>query len=163
MIVRAAEIWGKALHNPKFDNGDNSQAGGLGHMLATMNMQNAKENVPSLVDQVEKFKKVLVSNLIAQRDSGEYFRGWLDTDYHPCKELAGAANEAGIPHNLFSCKSTVMINEDCVGASFGYGSERINHYPLPNGKWLLTTLTGSDITKIIDQVMNGNLMGLRVE
>lgn len=163
IIQRAAELWGRKLHNPAFDNGDNSAAGGMTHMLATMNIQSAKGDVGDIVKSVEMFKKELVKSLIAARESGEYFPTWLDTDYHPCKELAEAAGKAGIPGSLFSCKSSVSMYEDSVGTSFGYGAGTVYHYPLPGGKWLITSLRGEDISKIIDLVVSGNDLGLEVE
>ena len=163
IIGRAVELWCRSLFNPAFNNGDNSEAGAMGHMLATMNMQNAKAGVDDLRSRVEIFRKTLIANLIKKRDGGDYFNCWLDTDYHPCADLAEAAAIAGIPNSLFSCKSSVMMREGCVNSSFGYGIEGQNHYPLPDGKWLITTLSGGDIDKVINQVIEGNLMGLVVE
>jgi hypothetical protein len=97
------------------------------------------------------------------RDGAEYLNPWLDVDYNPCEELARAADHAGIPHSQFSCKSSVYMRMDYVSTSFGYGVDDTYHYPLPDGGWLLTTLQGPDIDKMIKQIMSGNFMGLTVE
>lgn len=34
-------------------------------------------------------------------------------------------------------------------------SEIVWHYPLPNGKWLVTRLQGSDIDKVIEYAVGG--------
>ena len=97
------------------------------------------------------------------RDSDEYFPKWLDVDYGPCKELANAADKAGIPKSQFSCKSTVSMHDNHVSTSFGYGAENINHYPLSDGSWLLTTLSGSDMDKVKQSALDGNPLGLTIE
>lgn len=163
IISRAVDLWCKKLFKPVFDNGDDSEVGAIGGILATVNIQRAKNGIDDLQARVEVFRKTLIESLIETRDSEDYFNRWLDTDYHPSPELAKAADIAGIPHSLFSCKSSVMMREGCVTSSFGYGADNQNHYPLPDGRWLITTLSGSDMDKVIDQVMGGNLMGLTVE
>lgn len=166
IIQRAAELWGRKLYTPVFDNGDNSEVGFLGHALATMNMQYDKDTVDDLGVSVGVFKKSLVEELIRIRDTDdEYLDCYLGVDYHPCKYLADAATKASIPHSLFSCKSHIYLAEDHVTASFGYGAESMNHYPLPGGGWLITTLRGSedDMLKIIDHVIAGNTMRFDVE
>lgn len=163
IIERAAELWGRKIHRPVFDNGDQTRLGGYGMALATLNIHADKENIHDMEERVEKFKKSLIDALITTRDSGEHFNTFLDTDYHPCKELVVAADEAGIPYSQFSCKSTVHMMEDCVSASFGYGAENIYHYKMPDNSWLITTLRGSDIAKIIDLIMGGDDLGLTIE
>ena len=163
LIERAAELWARKLQTPIFDNGDNSAMGGLTHILATTNMQSAKDRTDNLEKQIADFKKILIYNITTLQDSDKHWIPWLDTDYNPCKHLADAAAEAGIPESLFSCKSSVSMREDHVSTSFGYGAEYVNHYPLSDGRWLITTLSGSDIKKVIEQIMKGNDMGFTVE
>ena len=163
IIERAVELWCRKLHNPVFDNGDDTPQGFLSEGLAAMVIENDKEKMPDREAQIERFRKALVLNLKAIRDRDDYFPLWLDVDYGPCKELAEAAETAGIPHSQFSCKSSVSMLDDCVSTSFGYGAERVNHHPMPDGRWLITTLTRSDISKVIDDAMDGNHLGLMIE
>lgn len=163
IIERAVELWCRKLKAPIFDNGDVSSNGFMGTALATMNIESAKESVSDMDLSIDVFRKSLTHTLIAARNSDSYFSCYLSTDYHPCEQLSNAADEAKIPHNLFSCKSSVYMYKDRVGASFGYGADTINHYPIATDKWLLTTLSGSDIHKIISEVNNGNEMGFEIE
>ena len=163
IIHRAVELWCRKLLEPVFDNGDDSFNGFISKSLATFNIETAINEVANLQSNINKFKKVLTANLIKLRDSNEYIHPFLDVDYGPCKILTDAANEAGIPYELFSIKSSVYMGEDHVRVSFGYGGEFVNHYPIDGDKWLITTLTGSDLSKIIDQIVLGNEMGLTIE
>ncbi len=124
-------------------------------MLHTARIQDEK---PDGMDvRVEIFRKSLTETLIKKRESKEYFEYFLDVDYTPCKELCDAANIAEIPHSQFSVKSSVVMYENFVQISFGRGAKHINLYPLPNGKWLHTTLMGSDVdmNMIIDYISEG--------
>ncbi len=56
IISRAVDLWCKKLFNPAFNNGDNSEAGAMGHMLATMNIQSTKNGVDNLQERVEIFR-----------------------------------------------------------------------------------------------------------
>lgn len=162
MLERAAELWARKLANPVFDNGDNSELGFLTMGLASLNIQADKEKQSDAEweKRRQRFKNVLIRNLQDQLERGYI---WLDVDYHPCQILADAAQEAEIPASQFSCKSSVSVHSDKVSTSFGYGAEYVNHYPLPNGDWLITTLSGSDISKIIDLVAAGQDLGLTIE
>jgi hypothetical protein len=163
IIERAVELWCRKLHRPVFDNGDDSLAGIFTEGLATMNINSAVQSVDNLHASIEQFRTALTRDLIEKRDSNEHFYSFLSVDYGPCEDLAKAADEAGIPHDLFSVKSTVQVDATKVSTSFGYGAEYINHYPLPCGGWLITTLTGSDIDKITEHVCSGNSIGFEVE
>ena len=167
IIKRAVELQCRKLFTPKFDNGDNSDSGFIGSCLATINIHNAKSCTDDLPGKVEVFRVSLTKALIKSRDDelegSGCFNSWLDVDYHPCETLRNAAKEAGIPESLFSCKSTVDIRHNCVTESFGYGAETFFHYQLLDGRWLITSLSGSDIDKIKEQVMNGSDLGLTIE
>jgi len=163
IIDRAVELWCRKLHNPVFDNGDNSEQGFFGMALATMVIHGDKDKMPDAIAQIEKFRESLAATLKHNRDNDEYFPRWLDVDYGPCKLLGDAADEAGIPCSQFSCKSVVSMSDDHVSTSFGYGAESIHHYLLSDGSWLITSLSGSEIDKIKKSVLNGNPMDLSVE
>lgn len=168
IINKAVDIWCKKLLRPQFDNGDTSENGFFGMVLATINIETAKSKIKDMPNRVEIFRKSLTDNLLRIRDTPndkEYFPRFLDVDYGPCRSLVDASAAADIPHSQFSCKSSVHMADDKVTASFGYGAPRINYYPLPDGKWLLTTLLGDseDMNKIITSVMAGNPLGLKIE
>lgn len=163
IIERAVDLWCRKLHNPVFDNGDNTEHGFMSQAMASMVIQADKGKVDNLESSIEIFRHELTAELKRLRDADEYFPRWLDVDYGPCKELQKAGDAAGIPNSLFSCKSSVSMMDDYVRVSFGYGAEGLNHYRLPNGGWLITTLYGSDMDKVIMSVENGNPLNLTTE
>ena len=160
LIDRAVDLWCRALATPTFDNGMELTALKLSALhLASAN--NALESIPDLKERIEVFRAEMTNKLV--NSENERYCRWLDVDYSPCRPLAEAADVAGISHSLFSIKSSVSINDNSITSSFGYGHERVYHYPLENGQWLITSLQGSDISKIIELVQGGNDLGLEVE
>lgn len=168
IIDRAVELWAKKLHSPVFDNGDNSDTGFMGSMLATINIHNDKQNMDNFEKSIIIFKTELSSKLKQLRDNpgeGEYFETYLGVDYHPCRLLADAADKAGIPHSQFSIKSSVSMSERYVHTSFGYGASGAYHYPLKDGSWLITSLIGSDpdLEKIKTDALGSNVLNWEIE
>jgi hypothetical protein len=168
IIRKAVDIWCKKLFVPVFNNGDNSVHGGMVLMLATINIQSDKALVDDMPARVETFRQVLTAELVRLRDEPldkEHFPPWLDVDYGPCRILGAAADKAGIPQSQFSCKSSVSMRANSLSAHFGYGVPDTNYYPLPDGRWLLTSIKADDaeMEKIICSVMDGNPLGLAVE
>lgn len=143
IIDRAIELWARMLVDPKYDNGDKSLNGALGMGLMHTNSDNNSSD-----EVLEKFKGSLKTILEKPTERG-YFDTWLNVDYQPCEPLAQAAEEAGLT-TRFPVKTSMQLNDYYVSVSYGYGAEDVNHYPLPDGKWLVTTLAGSEISKIID-------------
>lgn len=171
IIERGVELWCRALRAPRYDNGDKSMIGFIGMGMASENARHDREGI-DMAERIEAWREALVKHLRYQRDNdgkegvdGEtiYFYSNLSCDYGPCREMAVAANEVGIPHSAFSYKSTVYLDRDCVSAGFGYGKPYEQHYPLPDGRWLITSLRGEDMPKIIAAVMDGRLPELEVE
>lgn len=158
IIKRAVDLWCKKLKAPTYDNGDKSLQGVLGQGLAAININHAMKGVDDLDAQIEKFRIALTESITNEASKDEYFYGELSVDYHPCRLLAEAGKIAGIPDRLFSIKSRAMIEDNYVSTSFGYGVANQNHYPLPDGRWLITTLKGSadDMSKILTHAMTGN-------
>ena len=177
IIERGAELWARALRRPKFDNGDRSFVGAVGMGLASGLADLKASEVDDLDGKIDAFKSALVERLKFDRDHegqetgkpGTYapetywFETFLSTDYHPCRVLAEVAETVGIPTQLFSIKSSVSLHHDSAGSAFGYGVEDTFHYPLGDGRWLLTTLRGGDMPTIIDAVKAGRLPELTVE
>lgn len=162
LIEKAVDIWCKAIHNPIHDNGDDSEQGFMGSLLISMNTQSSKEGMSNIVKQVEIFRDELTSRLKGQNENDRLNR-WLDVDYHPCSLLMECAEKADIPANMFSIKSCVAIYDDHIDVRFGYSAKSVKYYPLPDGRWLLTSLSGDDISKIIKHVMDSNSIGFEVE
>ena len=138
----------------------------------------AKEKVGDFDAAIERFRNILSDCLKFSRDnegkrrpqeeidieksSGRnylsetyYFNSGLHTDYGPDLILSQAAEKAGIDDRLFSIKSNVWIDKNYVSCRFGYGADTDYHYLLPDGRWLITKLLGSDISKVFDYVMGG--------
>lgn len=187
ILDRAIELWVRALGKPKFDNGDNSFMGAIGKSLCEQNADFAKNNISDYNASLEKFRHALGGKLKFLRDNHEEKRppeeiqkekdtgkNWvsevyyqintLTVDYHPCGILMEAATEAGLSESLFSIKSSISFyNNKAVQERFGYASETIYHYPLPNGEWLITKLQGEDMDKIINAALEGRLPELTIE
>lgn len=178
IIERAVEIWCRALARPRHDNGDNSEHGFMATGLAGMVLEQQLAKRDDYPGAIARFRTILTEKLKWLRDhDGEptgrqvhgrpetvYFDRSLDTDYNPDPVLAEAANAAGVPLRAFSWKSHVSFyDENCVGASFGYGAPYNYHYPLSDGRWLICRLRGEDMPKIIKAVEVGMLPELTVE
>jgi hypothetical protein len=147
---RAITLWQDILRGPKYDNGDKSAMGGLGMALA---FQLASKHTPT-EEQIAAFGEALFTALSTPDEYGVYPYG-LHVDYHPDRVLGDAADAAGINPSRFSIKTGMWINHGFVSISEGYGAESVNHYPLEDGRWLVTTLSGSDIDKVKEYVLGG--------
>lgn len=161
LIERAVELWCRALKRPSHDNGDKTKNGFMAQALSDMLLDKQMEGITDYDARIEKFRAALIERLKAQRrERGDNWSFHLGTDYNPDPMLADAAMEAGIPSQAFSYKSTVYCYGGCVSAAFGYGVIPVNHYPMGDGDWLITTLRddSTDIGKVIDAVKRGVLM-----
>ncbi len=177
LIDRAVLLWQRALIGGEWDNGD-AQSRMIHSMFS-------RPDPDDFQDRVLKWGELLSARLKTLRDKDgeempeeewfEYYKGNtetiyrvehdLRTDYDPCRVMAWAAEQAGIPSRRFPAKSSTSFwMLDHVSASFGYGAKEENHYPLPDGRWLITDLRGPvDIQIIAAAVMDGRLPELRVE
>lgn len=144
IVDRAVELWKRMLKNPKFDNGDSSPTGFFAGAMAKMIPNNATDEVLQAFG--EHLKNALMN--IDPEYKSEYYHSYLSVDYGPDKVLHTAAEKAGLKME-FPWKTTMHLWTDHVSVSAGYGAESIYHYPLSDGRWLMTTLSGSDISKII--------------
>ncbi len=168
IIKKAVDLWCKQLLSPFFDNGDNSFIGMMGQALATMKIEADRSKIEDMERRIEVFREALTEELFRLRDcpeQDEYFQTWLYVDYHPCPLLAMAADKDRIPHSQFSCKSNVHIRPKFIASRFGYGADYLYHYPLEDGRWLVTTITGSDdeMSKIFNHVLNGNELDFYID
>lgn len=151
------------LRNPKYDNGDNSFAGMVTQTLAHM----VREAKPTPMDAIDRFgvelKKILMAPL--EWEAKSYRQGepttkyttlfdYMSVDYGPDIPLSEAAKRAGLEME-FPWKTSMSLREDSVCLSYGYGAPYVYHYPLSGDRWLVTTLSGNDIDKIIALVEAG--------
>ena len=148
IIDRAVEIWKRALLDTKYDNGDDSFQGGFASVLASMLPNNANE------ENLNKFGEYLKESLMNPIDNKDWYYTSIGVDYGPDQILAESAEKAGLKVQ-FPWKTNMHLYETHVSFSHGYNGEHINHYPLSNDKWLITSLKGSDINKVIEYVEGG--------
>lgn len=147
LIDKAVELWKRMLVRPKFDNGDKSEQGFMGMMLASMLENNSTQDV------LDKFGEELKKTLSTPNEHG-YYDSYLTCDYGPCKLLSDAAAKAGLK-TQFPWKTDMFIESSYVSLKHGYGAENVYYYPIDGKKWLVTKLRGSDIDKVIDYVTGG--------
>lgn len=146
LIERAVEIWKHLLRNPVFKNGDETQAGAMVAVFAVL-----ARRCPPTEERLEQFGSVL-GELLANSERRD---AYMSVDYGPEGVLKQAAERSGLTAD-WPCKTSVWVGEDSLRVTVGYGSESQNHYQLPDGRWLVTTLSGSEINKVIKLVMEGN-------
>lgn len=120
-IKAACEWWGKALLNPKFDNGDDSNAGGMGMVLAIL----ANGNGPS-AESVKRFEVELSQILSRETDKPSYFS--IGTDYGPDTILGTAAALAGIA-TQFPWKTDMTFKDGGVQVAYGYRAQPVELLP----------------------------------
>lgn len=155
---RAAELWKKMLTNPKFDNGDDSVTGFMTASLASMIPTNTTEEL------LDAFVEKLVEKIMTPSAHNPDFHDSsnLSVDYGPCQALADSAKAVGL-NCQFPWKTSTRVYSDEVHVRHGYGAETIFHYALDNDKWLVTTLSGSEIEKIKRYIVDGDLLEFTVE
>lgn len=155
---RAAELWKSMLEQPKFDNGDNSFQGGMAAAMATMIPTN------TTTELLDAFAEKLVERIMtpSERDPEYFDSANLCVDYGPCPALAESAEAVGLKCQ-FPWKTNMWVHANDLSLRHGYGAETVYHYALENGKWLVTTLAGSEIEAIKKYVVDGTPLEFRVE
>jgi hypothetical protein len=142
IVDRAVYLWLKALRKPQYNNGgglESFMASGIASMLPKNNDEQ------TLARFGAELKTLLMSGEVSQYGNGEsftHYQTYLGVDYHPDKTLSTAAEAAGLKME-FPWKTSMHLWTNYVQFSLGYGNRGLYHYPLSNGKWLLTTLTGA--------------------
>lgn len=168
IVVRAAELWVQMLSNPKYDNlGKNSNeppdsllANTVASVLAS---KLPKNNTTEVLAHFGEELKTLLSGPIewesefgGKREKHTTLFRDLGVDYHPDIPLQKAAERSGLKIE-FPWKTHMWLNEDSLSLRYGYGAVAVYHYPISGNRWLVTTLNGSDIEKIIALVESGVL------
>lgn len=158
IIDRAITLWKRALEAPIYRNEPLGAATSQNLMAGVMATMIPKNNTPDVLDA---FGRELKDSLMRQHQGERnpdylFYERSLCVDYDPCTLLAKAATTAGL-RMQFPWKTYMDIQQDCLSFSMGYGAETIYHYPLANDRWLLTSLRGGDISKVIAAVDGGEL------
>lgn len=163
IVDRAVELWKRALVTPTYraeapghTTPAMAQASAIAHMLP-------RNTTPDVLDAFGAALKVELMTLVASEHDPDYtyFMNNLCVDYDPCHVLLRAAKSAGLKVQ-FPWKSYMTLAADHLSFSVGYGADQIYHYPMPNGQWLVTSLRGRDMDKVI-RFLNGGDLGLTVE
>ncbi len=178
IIERAVELWCRLLKAPRFDNGD--PGSGLASFMAEGAASRDAGKTGDFDAAVERFRTALVERLKFLRDhegekTGEkeyvghpgerdtiyLFPSWIGSDYGPDATLRWAADKAGVPHTAFSWKTDVHMGPRWVRGKVGYTAPDRYHYPLPDGRWLITGISAregeEDFAKVIEAVIDGRL------
>ncbi len=115
----AANWWANIIVNPKFDNGDDSNADGMAFLLTMM--VNSKSSISK--EQIDIFRKELADIIVEQMKSSRNGECNLDVDYEPDMLLHEAAHKAGIDDMGFPWKTSMVISKDKVSVSVGYAAD----------------------------------------
>ena len=171
IVAKACELWLDMLDKPKFDALGNDRPkdsrddpNDAMALAAIMSAANAERTTFS--DEMKAtFAKTLtkwLSNKVGWdaeakapviSTNGDYTTH-LYVDYGPDAVLAEVAKEAQVPKARWPWKTAMNLGENYVNVSMGYAAETVYYYPV-DGQWLVTTLSGSDITKVIEYIKGG--------
>jgi hypothetical protein len=154
IVDRAVELWKRMLANPEYKaTGDES---GLEDQLTMARAASMAKMVPSNAapERLEAFGVALKQRLLTASPEYGTYPDTLHVDYGPDAVLGDAAKEVDLKLE-WPWKTRMHLYDDRVGLAAGYAAGTVYHYPLSNGRWLMTTLQGSDITKIIEYVDGG--------
>ena len=100
------------------DNGDNSTASVMACLMADISY---KKSTPEQLDTFKRELKKSIEEEYAKIENRKYGKIYLDCDYNPCIMLKESAEIAGISLNNFPFKTSMVISENEVTVSDGYG------------------------------------------
>lgn len=159
IVDHAVELWVDLLRKPVYDNGDRSFTGVMTTALLDQMPKNNDEETLARFGQ--ELRKILLAPLEweSSRHDGTIQKyttlfNDLDVDYHPNIPLAEAAKRSGLKME-FPIKTQMWLREEYLTFAVGYGAPTEYHYPLADGTWLVTKLSGDDISKVIALVESG--------
>lgn len=158
IVNRAVELWVNMLRNPDYDNGDSSTVGFMSQVLVhQLPKNNDEETLSKFGIELRKillapFERESIYN--SRKEKYTVMVRDLNVDYGPCEYLRIAADVSGLKME-FPWKTRMWLSEDYLSISCGYGAESEYHYPLNDGSWLVASLYGSDIKKVIALIEDG--------
>lgn len=146
VIDRAVVLWKRMLANPQYKATDDrsSREDQRSMDIASMMTHLAPNNATP--DVLDKFGEELRRRIAEQLE--QHGHVGLHVDYGPDGDLRAAADAAGLKMQ-FPWKTDMWIDPLCVSVRAGYRAESVCHYPITGDRWLVTTLSGSDIVKVI--------------
>lgn len=170
IVDRAVALWMTMLSRPKYDNlGANSPESPdsilSNTMAAVLAAASPKNNTPEVLQRFgEQLRKILLAPLewgytdphTKETKTHSNLFSRLEVDYHPNAPLRTAAERAGLKME-FPWKTFMQLTPEHLYLGYGYGATYVYHYPLSGERWLVTTLCGEDIAKIIALVEAGVL------
>ncbi len=164
LVDRAVELWKRALAAPVYNNlapGEDHMPSMLTNMMLTVA---PKDNTPEKLKAFGEALKARIESPTTSHDGTfTYYEDYMGVDYHPSRLLKDAAEDVGL-NMPFPIKTGLNIDDDCVSFHMGYASSTMYHYPLADGRWLVTDLTGrADMLKIIACINAGHDLGLTIE
>jgi len=142
IVDRAVDLWIRALRKPEYNNGGGIESS-MASALASMIPKNNDEE--TLARFGVELKKLLMNGRVTKYGDGEsytHYATYMGVDYDPDATLCAASEAAGLKMQ-FPWKTDMHVWTNYVQFSIGYGSRGLYHYPLSDGKWLLTTLAGA--------------------
>ena len=110
----AADWWTEQIKNPRFDNGDDSETGGMTMILQTIL---ANKTRPS-AEKYDAFRVALEAAIIKQNP-----RFGLHVDYDPDRVLADVAEATSINPSQFPWKTSMYFRDGGVQVRAGYRAE----------------------------------------
>lgn len=119
-VEAAVKWWVNTIQNPKFDNGDRSEVGGLATLLALCCTKELSK------EQVETFKNELTDILLTE---DLVHRFGIGADYQPDQFLAKALDSANISYNNVPWKTHMYFGDGKVLVKYGYSSPLVQIYP----------------------------------
>lgn len=137
---KAASIWCRLLRNPKFDNGDKSDRG---FMCMLMQEEIAERDGTGGIDE---FGSLFARYAQCRAHVSAHI------DYGPDTDLRLLAEQAGMKTSRFPIKSGMNVDAHKINVRVGYGAQGDCYYPMPDGRWLVTSLYGTpdDMANIIE-------------
>ncbi len=143
IVDRAVHLWKEALAAPVYRNtrpGERDFGSVLACGMAAMLPKN------NTADVLNAFGEELKKRLMAPIERGAD-RVWYETslgvDYGPDKVLGEAAEAAGLKME-FPYKTNMHLYTDRLSFSVGYGAPAAFHHPMADGRWVVSTLHGSE-------------------
>ena len=123
LAKKAADWWcGQVEGHTKFDNGDQSQQGGVAMIMATMLASHEKQKLSD--DSVKIFHEKIMEYVQEKLTENPEYTVRLSSDYSPDHELSQLCSAASIPGTLMPWKTRMWISmKDGVRVSCGYGAE----------------------------------------